>query len=131
MMCSFMVKLRSKRVTANPKKTSLGLDKVEHVGHLISSEGTSFTPEKRKEVLDFPLPSTQKELLQFIGLVNYFRDHVPYMTEMVHPLRALVNKKKYKGSNRVELNEDTIKAFECCRAIVSNYICKRLLDTGD
>jgi len=57
-------RLRSKRVTANPKKTSLGLDKVEYVDHLISSEGISFTPEKRKEVLDFPLPSTQKALLQ-------------------------------------------------------------------
>ena len=53
-------------------------------------------PEKLKEVLDFPLPSTQKALLQFIGLVNYFRDHVPNMTETIHPLRALVNMKKYK-----------------------------------
>jgi len=117
-------RLRSKRVTANPKKTLLGLDKVEYVGHLISSEGISFTPEKRKEVLDFPLPSTQIALLQFIELVYQFRDHVPNMTEMVHPLRALANMKKYKGSNRVEWNEDTIKAFECCRAIVSN--CQEL-----
>jgi len=69
-------RLRSKRVTANPKKTSLGLDKVKYVGHLISSEGISFTSEKRKEVLDFSLPSTQKALLQFIGLVNYFRDQI-------------------------------------------------------
>jgi len=118
-------RLRSKRVTANPKKTSLGLDKVEYVGHLISSEGISFTPEKRKEVLDFPLPSTQKALLQFIGLVNYLRDHVPNMTEKVHPLRALVNMKKYKGSNRVEWNEETIEAFECCRAAVSNVVFLR------
>ena len=66
----------------NPEKTELGLDEVEYVGHLISSEGTSFTPEKRLQVLEFPLPATQKAL-QFIGLVNYFRDHVPQMTEMV------------------------------------------------
>jgi len=62
-------RFRSKKVTTKPKKASLGLDKVEYVGHLISSEGISFTPEKRKEVLEFPLPSTQKALLQFIGLV--------------------------------------------------------------
>jgi len=122
--CKVLERLRSKRVTANSKKTSLGLEKVEYVGHLISSEGISFTPEKRKEVLDFPLPGTQKALLQFIGLVNYFRDHVPNMTEMVPPLRALVNMKKYKGSNKVEWDEDTIKAFECLRDIVSN--CQEL-----
>jgi hypothetical protein len=47
---------------------------------------TSFTPEKRLKVLDFPQPMTQKEMLKFIGLANYFRDHVPNMTEMVKPL---------------------------------------------
>jgi len=87
-------KLRSKKVTANPKKTSLGLDKVEYVGHLISNEGISFTPEKRKEVLNFSYPSTQKALLQFIGLFNNFQDDLPNMTETVQPLRALVYMKK-------------------------------------
>jgi len=46
------------------------------------------------------------------------------MTEKVHPLRALINMKKYKGSNKVEWNEETIKAFEYCRAAVSN--CQEL-----
>jgi len=53
----------TRKVTANPEKTELGLDEVEYVGHLISSTGTSFTDEKRLQVLDFPLPE-----LQFIGL---------------------------------------------------------------
>ena len=70
-------RLREKKVTANPAKTRLGLKEVEYVGHLISSTGTSFTEEKRLQVLDFPLPETEKALLQFIGLANYFRDHVP------------------------------------------------------
>jgi len=104
----YLSNTRSKKVTANPKKTSLGLDKVEYVGHLISSEGISFTPEKRKEVLDFPLPSTEKARLQFIGLVNYFRDHIPNMTETVLPLRKLVDMKKHRGANRIEWTEDTI-----------------------
>ena len=50
-------------------------------------------PTKRKDVLDFPLQANEKALLHFIGLVNYFRDHVPQMTEMVKPLSALVDTK--------------------------------------
>ena len=68
-----LLRLREKNVTANPQKTPLGLKEVEYVGHLISSTGPSFTPEKRLQVLDFPLPTTEKSLPQFIGLVNYFR----------------------------------------------------------
>ena len=79
-------RLREFRVAANPKKTKLGFREVEYVGHLVSDTGISFTTEKRLKVLNFLRPTTQKALLQFIGLANYFRDHVPHMTEMVTPL---------------------------------------------
>ncbi len=61
--------MRDKNVSVNPRKTELGLAEVEYVGH---ATGTSFTPEKRMKVLDFPQPTTQNEMLQFIGLANYF-----------------------------------------------------------
>ena len=83
-------RLRANNVAANPRKTKLGLAQVEYVVHLVSSKGTSFTPEKRLKVLEFPRPATQKALLQFIGLANYFRDHVPHMTERCKPLRDMI-----------------------------------------
>ena len=119
-----LTRLRTGQVTANPEKTELGLDEVEYVGHLISSTGTSFTDEKRLQVLDFPLPETEKALLQFIGLVNYFRDHVPHMTEMVQPLRKLIDIKKYKGSKKLTWTPESIEAFHFCRIAVSN--CQEL-----
>ncbi len=82
--------LRAKNVAVNPKKTKLGLTEVEYVSHLVSATGTSLTPEKRLKVLDFPQPTTQMEMLKFIGLANYFRDHVPNMTEMVKPLLDII-----------------------------------------
>jgi len=45
--------LRQFNVATNPKKTKLGLSVVECVGHVVSSEGTSFSEEKRLKVLDF------------------------------------------------------------------------------
>ena len=87
-------RLRQYNVTLNPKKCRFGMDKVEYVGHVISFEGITFSDEKRVKVLDFPLPSTQKDLQAFLGLVNYFRDHVPDMTGLVKPLRELIDTKK-------------------------------------
>ena len=94
---------------------------MEYVGHLISSERTSFTPVKRKKVLDFPLLANEKALLHFIGLVKYFRDHVPKMTKMVKPLRALVDVKKYKRTKQLNWTDKSIEALHFCRAVVSNY----------
>jgi hypothetical protein len=76
------------------------------------------------KVLQFPLPETQKNLLQFIGLANYFRDHVPNMTEMVQPLRKLIPLKKYKGSGKLIWTPEAIAAFEFCQVAISN--CQEL-----
>ena len=72
-------KLREFSVAVNRAKTKLGLAEVEYVGYVISATGISYTEEKRLKVLKFPLPETQKNLLQFIALANYFWDHVPYI----------------------------------------------------
>jgi len=117
-------KASRKESHSQPSKDKLGLKEVEYVGHLISSTGTSFTEEKRLQVLDLPLPETGKVLLQFIGLANYFRDHVPNMTEMVQPLRKLMDIKKYKGSKKLTWTDEAIEAFHFCRVAVSN--CQEL-----
>ena len=67
------------------------------------------------------LPANEKALLHLIGLVNYFRDHLPKMTEMVKPLCALVDVKKYKRTKQLQWTEESTAAFHFCRAAVSNW----------
>jgi len=110
-------RLREFNIAVNPKKTKLGLAEMEYVEHVVSATGTSFTEEKRLKVLNFPLPETQKNLLQFIGHANFFRDHVPRMTETVQPLRKL---KAYKGPGKLVWTAEAIAAFEYCQQAISN-----------
>ena len=119
------LRLREHNVAANPRKTKLGLTQVEYVGHLISAEGTSFTDEKRLKVLNFPLPQSKKALLQFLGLGNYFRDHVPNMTELCKPLRDMCpTDKSYRSNGKLEWTPERIHAFEKCQQAISN--CQEL-----
>jgi hypothetical protein len=73
-------------ITLNPKKCYFGLTEVEFVGHVLKSDGVCFSTEKRTKVLDFPLPVKQKQLKSFLGLVNYFRDHVKDLSKTVKPV---------------------------------------------
>jgi hypothetical protein len=66
-------------------------------------------------VLRFPLPETQKNLLQFIGLANYFKDYVPRMTEMVQPLRKLIQLKAYKGPEELVWTPEAISVKKLVR----------------
>jgi hypothetical protein len=123
--------LRTFNVAANPKKTKLGLSEGLYVGHVVSSsEGTSFTDEKRLKVLDFPLPDTHRGLLMFIGLANYFRDHVPNITEMLKSLRDMISVAKGANlSTKLIWTEERIVAFKECQIAVSN--CQQLYFLDD
>ena len=111
---------REFNVAVNPKKTKLGLAEVQCVGHVKSAQETSFREEKRLKVLKFPLPETQKNLLQFIELASYYRDHAPNMTEMTQPLRKLIPVKSYKSFGKLVWTPEAIEAFEYCQQTISN-----------
>ena len=85
-------RFRKYRITLNPRKCRFGMSRVEYVGHIISEEGISFTTEKREKVLNFPRSERQKGMKQFIGLANYFRDHVKNLSIVMAPLQKLVDK---------------------------------------
>ena len=42
-------------------------------------------------VTDFPMPRKTTELRSFLGLTNYFRDHVPNHSNVVAPLHKMID----------------------------------------
>ena len=109
-------------VVIHPKKAKLGLTELEYVGHLIDKTGLHFSQEKRLEVLNFPTPSTQKHVQMFLGLANYFRDHVSHITELLAPLREMIV--DYDKRKKVVWTPDRLAAFE--RAKTAIHDCQKL-----
>ena len=83
-------RLNEFNVTVNPKKCQLGLTEVEYVGHVINREGVTFSPEKLQKALSIDKPKTEKQLKSFLGVANYFRDHIQNHSSIVAPLHALM-----------------------------------------
>ena len=83
-------RFRNSGLTLNPSKCQLGLTQVEYVGHTIDSDGTHFTRDKIDSVLNFPKPRNKKQLKSFLGLANYFRDHIQNHSSRVEHLHRLV-----------------------------------------
>ena len=112
---SVFIALRLYNITLNPKKCRFGMPSVEYVGHVIDEHGVTFTEEKRGAVLNFPLPQRHKEMLQFLGLVNYFREHLDHMTEETKPLRDMVDMQRYKASKKLEWTPELQKRYFAVR----------------
>jgi hypothetical protein len=86
----------------------LGLEEVEYVGHLVCATRTSFTPEKRLEVLDF----LNQRLKRECSKTSDSRDHVPNMTKMVKPLRDMIPIGKNQRTDKLHWTTEDSAAFK-------------------
>ena len=67
---------REKNVTLNSKTLMIGKDKVPFVRHEINSSGINMSQKQIEEEIAFTTPQTLKEQQSFLGLINYFKDHI-------------------------------------------------------
>ena len=65
------------------------MNSIEYVGHIIDEHGIRFSKEQTDKLLNFKEPSMVKDLMSFMGLVNYFGDHIPHLAEKLKPLRDM------------------------------------------
>jgi hypothetical protein len=82
-------RFRKHNIKVSGKKCAFGLKEIEILGYLVDDTGISFSGEKLRGVDDTVIPTTGTQLLSFLGLTNYFRDHVKDMHTHEGPLRQL------------------------------------------
>ena len=70
---------------------------------------------KIQAILDFPIPTTKKELLRFLGMSGFYRKFVPNYSSLVSPLTNLL-----KAKVNYVWSEECQKSFEKLKAILVN-----------
>ena len=120
-------RFRDYGVVVHPKKAKLGMKELEYVGHLIDKHGLHFSKTKRLEVFNFPKPVTQRHVNMFLGLVNYFRDHVHHITELLAPIREMIE--DYNKHKKVVWTPQREEAFTKAKQAV--YDCQKLFSVDE
>ncbi|EPQ28316.1 uncharacterized protein PFL1_04143 [Pseudozyma flocculosa PF-1] len=63
--------------TLSVKKCSYFHKEVQFCGHIVGQHGIRVDPERLRAIVDWPKPSTVRELMQFRGTASYLRSKVP------------------------------------------------------
>ena len=87
-------RLRKARITARPTKCLLGASRMEFLGHQVRGDVITPSRDNLEKVRNTPRPTTKKQVRSFLGLVGYYRDHIPAFAEISAPLTDLLKKGK-------------------------------------
>ena len=68
-------RIRSAKVTLNPKKCEFSKSQVKFLGHIINANGIQADPEKTAAISSMKAPPNVAELRRFLGMANHGSDN--------------------------------------------------------
>ena len=103
-------------VTINPEKCCFGCAEVSFLGHQLSAEGITPLTDKVQAIMDYPEPTSFKQLRRFDGLVNFYRRFIPNCAQLMQPLTDILRGKPKKFS----FSDAARHAFASLKQAISN-----------
>ena len=67
-------------------------DRIDYLGFEVSAEGVHASPEKVKAIVEWPTPSSVKDVRSFLGLASYYQKFIRGFSELAKPLTNLTKK---------------------------------------
>lgn len=88
----------------------------EFLGHLITPEGIKPNPDKIRKIQEWPIPKTEKQIKQFLGLSGYYRRFIKDYSKLTKPMT-----KYLKDEQKLNISDPEYqKAFEKLKKILTS-----------
>jgi hypothetical protein len=105
-------RLRDKNVTVNPRKVEMGNEVVQFVGHELDKEGINMAQKRIESTINILQPQNLVELQSFVGVINYFRDHLENASTRMRPLIDMIKVANSTKSRYIVWTDDGHHAFQ-------------------
>ena len=115
-------RLRKYDLHARPEKSGFHMDSIEYLGVIISPNGVAMDQEKVKVILEWPQPTSVKELQSFLGFANFYRRFIDNYSGITKALTSLLCKNsEYLWNDKCE------NAFQYSRKHLQKLLCYNIL----
>jgi len=79
-------RLQQHGLVLNEEKCVLGQESVVYLGHQVSSSGVQPLKKRVQAIEEFPQPKTVRQLMQFLGMINFYRRFIRGAAALLKPL---------------------------------------------
>lgn len=110
-----MKRLEYHGVRLRENKCSFFQQSVEYLGHHIDSTGLHTTEQKVEAIQLAPAPQDQTQLRSFLRLLHYYRNFMPKLSSLLHPMNELL-----KAGVRWKWSADCEKAFQKAKELLTS-----------
>src|ERR1700694_5031923 len=117
--------LRAHGIILSANKSTLFADRIEFLGHVVSSRGIEAAPDKLRKSQNFPTPQSPEDIKSFTGMTNYRAqfDYIPGLADHSSVLTDLTKK-----GVPFQWGEQHDVAFETIKRLVRNIQLLQHLD---
>ncbi|MBW0538484.1 hypothetical protein O181_078199 [Austropuccinia psidii MF-1] len=96
------------------KKCNFGFEELKALGHIVSELGLDIDKGKVEAVLRKPIPQNKKEMMSFLDLSSYYRQHLKDFEILDKSLYRICDKQTV-----FEMTQERIKAYEKIRKVLT------------
>ena len=107
--------LRQHTLFAKFSKCSFGQTHIEYLGHIVSQEGVRMDDKKVQAVLQWPVPSSLRQLRAFLRLASYYHKFIRHFAVVAAPLTDLLKHDDFLWSDR------SIEAFHLLKQALDQH----------
>ena len=105
-----LMRLRKANLKCSIPKCFFFYPELQYLGHVVSKDGLSPDPKKVEKLLQYPRPTTRKEVRQFLGLASYYRKFIPGFAKKSVYLTELTRENvKFEWSENAQIDFDFLR----------------------
>lgn len=129
-------RLKEAGLHAKLSKCSFFKKEVQFLGHYVGQGITRMVDGKVDAIMNWPTPTAQKEVEQFVGFINFYRRFIQNLSRIAAPLTKLCGSSRRKKADGSRLppkvkfvwEKEQQEAFEKLKMLVAKAPCLAIAD---
>ncbi len=113
MVRQVLAKLKAHSLCLKLEKCEFECSSIKFLGMVIGNGTVDMDPKKVEAVTTWPVPTTKKQLQQFLGLVNFYRRFVKGFASIARPLHDLTGGTPWTWESK---HQEAFERLKCALA---------------